>query len=105
VNPFDRDLVEDGFAEIFQASDEELFQPRSLAARVNPRWQYLTRADALEALQRDPIPDTYRIGEGRGALSLQREPNLVEVRRRNAERLELWKRQRRELCKRLRESS
>jgi hypothetical protein len=53
-------VIADGFAEVFQASDEELFRPLPLAAGLDRQWHYLTTEEALQAARQHRIPDDYR---------------------------------------------
>jgi hypothetical protein len=107
-------VVADGFAEVFQATDEELFGRRSLEAKLDPRRRYLTTEEALGAIRGDRMPADYRVAQARGAVDLQAEPTLVfgyaaddpaaivEVRRRNEEGRERWLQERRTLVRRIR---
>lgn len=107
-------VIGDGFAEVFQATDDELFGPRSLEAKLDPPWRYLTTEEALGAIRGDRMPADYRVAQARGAVDLQAEPTLVfsyaaddraavaEVRRRNEEGRERWLQDRRTLLRRMR---
>jgi hypothetical protein len=72
-------VIADGFAEVFQASDEELqlLQRAPAPERLTREWRYLTTDEALRIVALDPVPDDYRIERARGALSLEDAPDLV----------------------------
>jgi hypothetical protein len=68
-------VIADGFAAVFQASDDDLFRP--FPADQLRKWQYLSTEEALQVVQLDQIPNDFRVAQARGAIDLQREPTLI----------------------------
>jgi len=62
-------VIDDGFADVFLASDEQLFSFQG--------WEYLPADEALRVMRLEPIPADYRITEARGAVDPQGDPTLI----------------------------
>jgi len=69
-------VINDGFAAVFRASDDDLFQPLPLAAELNRKWHYLSTQEAVDVIQLDQIPDDFRIAQAHRAIDVQVEPTL-----------------------------